>query len=129
MVSDFEDIEKKIHNLLNSFVAVNFPRFGSVLGSFLSKFSEFKNAINKDLQIILPKIRGNQAGQEKLIELLQRYSDSVFHKDNVNLFLNGRTKEIQTIYNVLEIVHGTSIVVDDGRSGTGNRCLQVRLLF
>ena len=129
MVAEFEEVTKRIHTLSNSFVAVNFPRFGSVLSSILSQYSEFKNSINKELQVTLPQIRGNQAGQEKLSELLQLYSNSVYNKFNIGLFFNCRTKEIQSIYNIINIVHGTSIVVDDGRSGTGNRCLQVRFLF
>ena len=128
-VADFEEVTKKIHTLSNSFVGVNFPRFGSILSSLLSQYSEFENGINKDLQITLPLIRGNQAGQQELIGLLERYSDSVYHKSNIQLFLNCRTKEIDSIYNILDIVHGTTIVVDDGRSGTGNKCLQVRWSF
>lgn len=129
MVADFEYVEKKIHSLLNSFVAVNFPRFSSVLSSLLSKYSEFKHSINKDLQIALPKVRGSEAEQSELIDLLDKYSSSVYHRDNIQLFFNGRTKEIDSIYNVLNIVHGTSIIVDDGHSGSGNKCLQARLLL
>ena len=129
MIADFDYIEKKIHSLLNSFVAVNFPRFSSVLSSLLSKYSEFKHSINKDLQIALPKIRGNEAEQSELLDLLEKYSKSVFHRNNMQLFFNGRTKEIDSIYNILNIVHGTSIIVDDGHSGSGNKCLQVRLIY
>jgi len=124
MQADFESIERKIHGLSNSFVALSFPHFSSVLNAFHTKFSEFKNGLNKELQTLLPQIRGGGAAQTKLTELVNRYSQGVYEKSRVDVFLSVRTKEIETINNVLDIVKDTSIVVDDGRSGNGNKCLQ-----
>ena len=55
------------------FVAVSFPRFSSVLTAFEGKFLEFKNGLNKDLQMILPQIRGGGSQQTELTDLVNRY--------------------------------------------------------
>ena len=126
MQADFESIERKINSLSSSFVAVSFPRFSSVLRAFEMNFLEFKNGLNKDLQILLPQIRGGGSAQTELTDLVNRYRQGGYEKGKVDAFLAVRTKEIETVNNVLDIIYGTKIVVDDGRSGNGNKCLQVK---
>ena len=125
MQADFESIERKIHGLSSSFVAVSFPHFSSVLNAFNIKFSEFKNGLNKELQTLLPKIRGGGSEQAQLTDLVNKYTQGGYHKSKVDAFLSVRAKEIETINNILDIVKGTTIIVDDGRSGNGNKCIQV----
>ena len=71
------------------------------------------------------KIRGGGSEQAQLTELVNKYTQGGYHKSKVDAFLSVRAKEIETINNILDIVKDATIIVDDGRSGNGNKCLQV----
>ena len=128
MEADFDSVEQKLLTLSKSEVATQFPTFGTVLNTFRDKYQEFKTEINKELEVILPKIRGGGSSQKELTDLVDKYHKSVFNRKTVEDFLSIRTKEIETIENVMDIVDENSddgITIDDGRNGDKNKCIQV----
>lgn len=124
MEADFESVEGKLRTLSKSDVATQFDRFSKVLNTFRGKYTEFKNEINRELQTILPRIRGGGSSQQDLTDLVDKYHKSVYNRKIVEDFLSIRTKEIETVENIMDIDDG--IVVDDGNTADGNICTQVR---
>ena len=125
MQADFRFIEMTIHSLQSTTVATNYPRYSKILTTLKTNFQRFKNGINKEIQEVLPRIRGGGKAEQELTDIVNKYQTSPYHRAHVDNFLGVRRKEIETITNVIEMkTKGSKIVVEDGRSGVGNKCLQ-----
>ena len=130
MEADFSHVKERVNALVQSPVAQQFPTFGKVLNTFLLKYNKFTSDINLELKSILPRVRGGEAAQQELTDLVDRYHKSVFNRKTVEDFLSIRTKEIETIDNIRDLVEESDgqIVIDDGRDAQGNKCLQVNII-
>ena len=125
MQADFRFVEMTIHSLQSSTVATNYPRYAKILTTLKSNFQGFKNGINKNIQDVLPRIRGGGKTEQELTNIISKYQTSPYQRAHMDNFLGVRRKEIETITNVIEKkTRDSKIVVEDGRSGVGNTCLQ-----
>ena len=65
------------------------------------------------------------AAQLAMTKVLNDYDNSPFHKDSMDLFLDSRKKEVETLQDIFDrqAENGRDISVDFDNSGEGNICL------
>ena len=79
---------------------------------------------------MLPGIRGGGENELELTKIINNYQTSPYFYEHVDRFLGVRTRELETIANVLaKAEEGSSIKIDFGGTGDGNICIQVISLF
>ena len=79
---------------------------------------------------MLPGIRGGGKNELELTKIINNYQTSAYFYEHVDSFLGVRTRELETIANVLaKAEEGSSIKIDFGGTGDGNICIQVISLF
>ena len=129
MLAEFGQIESEIQEFKESFVAQNWPNYGTMFNLLRTRFNTYKNDINSKLKTILPQIRGgNEEAQLELTSILTNYTASPFNYHTLKSFFDPRQKEIETVQNYIDRAQeipkrSNNFAVDVGSSGDGNNCL------
>jgi hypothetical protein len=105
-LDSLERSQMEIRGLLESTPGQRFPAIKTNLDILETNLTGFKNNFQERLQTILPKIRGGGPGSSEglLIKLQNEYDQSVFKESKINMFLNHREREINTIDYFMKLV-------------------------
>ena len=80
MQAEFGQIESEIQEFKESYVAQNWPNYGTMFNLLRTRFNTYQNDINGKLKTILPQIRGGKdEAQLELTSILNNYTASPFN--------------------------------------------------
>jgi len=129
MQAEFGLIESEIQEFKESYVAQNWPNYGTMFNLLRTRFNTYQNDINGKLKTILPQIRGgNDEAQIELTSILTNYTNSPFNYHTLKSFFDPRQKELETVQNYIDRAQeipkkSHNFAIDVGSTGDGNNCL------
>jgi hypothetical protein len=96
MIADFEAVDKVLRRLKSTKLASDFLTYRSILLDLERRFELKRSTFIYRIQVLLPKIRSNQADESELSLLIGDYNNSPFEREKFLTVLNARQKEIET---------------------------------
>ena len=122
-MDEFEDMNLNMEFLLESQVALDYTPVGALLNSLETQHIAFKHNITKNIQEVLPKIRGGGAAERQLTDLVNRYDISPYAERTFKNMLKTRKREIEVIDSIIEVSSALdNVKVDIDGSGDGFEC-------
>lgn len=125
ITDEMEEIEVKAKGLIALSPAVKYCHtLGQNLQTFIDKLNQFEIRWKKEVQTAIPQVRSGKATETKLILIIGKYDDphNPFGQESVNLFLQHRQRELDTVESVIH-VKSKGIVIEEDDGGNGNKCL------
>ena len=123
IMDEFEEMNLNMELLLESKVALDYTRVGSLLNSLETRHIGFKHNITKNIQEVLPEIRGGGAAERQLTDLVNKYDISPFAERTFKNMLKTRKREIEVIDSIIEVSSVLeNVKVDIDGSGDGFEC-------
>ncbi|CAI8044660.1 Verrucotoxin subunit beta [Geodia barretti] len=108
----------RAHDLINNEVYDSFSGLKEQMSRFSEMVSEHKTEIMKQLCTILPSIRGGEAKEQELAQLLEsRMYKSPFNKSSLELWLRGKEEEIKVLaqyYDIMKNAKGVKMLFAPG---------------
>ncbi len=126
IMDDFAETETEIYTLASSVFATKFIDYYNVLVTLRVNFLAFKNEFTERLLEVLPNLRKGTAARQELVDIVDMYDTSKYSLPILRTFFATRTKEMETLANILFDRHGEEhmIKINYKTNGEGNKCLQ-----
>ena len=126
---DLKKIDHMTRTLLDTFIGTNFMGMRLTLNYYYNNLEVYILETKKKLGEIIPKVRGG-GGEEDLVNMIQEYIKSAFEYDTASTFLHERTKEINTISHLLDLVDQTQVKLSDaGEANVAKALLKNNVVF
>jgi len=124
ILSELTYTKTRVKTLLNTEPAIRFTSIRKQLITFECELSEWSSVFTENLATLLPDIKSGTQNDEDLAELIKTYDESVYNQDKCGIFLDHRTREINTIQLVTDKAHdASSVVLSDRGAATDNKCI------
>ncbi|XP_039592045.1 uncharacterized protein LOC120515261 isoform X2 [Polypterus senegalus] len=115
VLEELDEHIMRCNDIMKDGVVNNFTIIRKNANDFKSMLNQFKNTFQKDLARVLPKIRGGNASEEELANILKKKEESPFKKCVITTWLEKRVKEItmlRSFFNRIEEIK-LDIVIND----------------
>ena len=97
---------------------------GKYLKKFVNKFMEYEIEWSEKLGTLLTKAQGSRESEGKVVQHLAKYKKGPFAFNKMEVFLNNRRRELDTLELISNTnTNDTNIVVDQSSTADGNKCL------
>ena len=122
-MDEFEEMSLNMELLLESQVVLDYTRVAALLNSLKTQHIAFKHNIIKNIQDVLPDIRGGVVAEQQLTDLVNMYDMSPYTERTFRNLLKTRKREIEVIDSIIEVSSILdNVKVDIDGSGEGFEC-------
>ena len=106
----FQSVIADCYDLAREEVCVQFPRLKKQLANFMKTIELYKVCFQKKLLALLPEIRGGEAEDLKLLEVIEEKERSPFSRQAVDCWLSKKKNEVKRLQGVVRMLGDTSVV-------------------
>ncbi|XP_067865155.1 neoverrucotoxin subunit beta-like [Heterodontus francisci] len=110
LLEHFHDIEMRCNDLMKSTAARTFPELKTKIQTFKRLCLEYQLFFQKELATILPSIRRMEQGESGLVEILEGKERSPFSNRSLDIWVEKREKEVNTVGGYLAMLQGVDIL-------------------
>ncbi|XP_072163209.1 verrucotoxin subunit beta-like [Diadema setosum] len=110
ILEGFDQWKMRCDDLVKNDVCTDFPNFTEKLDLFRKLLLEFKQGFQQKIAQALPKIRGGEAVEQVLIDIISDYEKSPFHSGLVEHWLKRREKEMNIVKTFLKGLNSFRII-------------------
>ena len=124
ILSELTSMKTRVKTLLNTEPALRFTSIRKQLLTFQSGLAEYTSDKIERLSTLIPDLKAGTEDESAFSELIIEYDQSVWNKERAGIFLDHRTREINTIQLVTDKAHtAPSVVLSDRGAATDNKCI------
>ena len=122
-MDEFDEMSLNMEELIESRAALDYTPVSALLNAIETQLNAFKYNITKNVQEVLPKIRGGGAAEVQLTDLVATYDQSPFAERTFRVLLKTRKREIEVIESIVEVSSTLpNVKVDIDGSGAAFEC-------
>ena len=125
ILAELESIKDRVTTLLNRGPACRFSSIRRQLVTFEVGLKAFTSDITEKISSTIPAIKSGEKDEHDLEEeILAPYLESIWTKEKADMFLDHRTREINTIELLTEEAQNSpEVVLSDMGAATDNKCI------